>query len=134
MDMIVECYKAGQRHFGENYAQELVRKAQELKETGACPEIRWHYIGQLQSNKAALLVREVPGLWAIESVDSVKLANKLHAACIKEGREGLRVFVQVNTSAEAQKGGVTPDEAAALCEHILSKCGTLTLAGLMTIG
>ena len=49
---IIEAYKAGQRHFGENYVQELEEKAQsELIQT-ECPEIKWHLIGHLQSNKA----------------------------------------------------------------------------------
>jgi len=111
-----------------------VKKAQDLHEAGTCPDIKWHYIGQLQSNKAAMLVRDVPNLWAIESVGSVKLANKLHAACTTEGKSDLRVFVQVNTSSEPQKGGVPPGDTLTLCEHIQTKCESLHLAGLMTIG
>lgn len=45
------CYEAGQRHFGENYVQELAEKAAELKDE--CSEIRWHFIGNIQSNKVS---------------------------------------------------------------------------------
>ena len=49
---IVEAYNAGQRHFGENYVQELVEKAHSDVIRTQCPDIRWHFIGNLQSNKA----------------------------------------------------------------------------------
>lgn len=48
-EAILEAYNAGQRHFGENYVQELCTKADSLKES--CPDIKWHFIGNLQSNK-----------------------------------------------------------------------------------
>src|SRR5271155_2377519 len=92
-------------HFGENYVQELLEKSRLLP-----PEIRWHFIGGLQSNKCQTLAREVRGLWAVESVDSVKKARLLdkgrgeqqadHGVESKERseRELLRVFIQVNTS------------------------------------
>lgn len=109
-----------------------------MQKAPALPEdIRWHFIGQLQSNKAKLLVSSVPGLWAVESVDSVKLARKLDAACAEHrpaGGEPLNVYVQVNTSAEPQKGGVEPSEAAELAMFIKTECPTLSLRGLMTIG
>lgn len=76
----------------------------------------------------------MPNLWAVESVDSVKLANKLNAASEAHRDEPLGVYVQVNTSAEDQKGGVEPAEAAALAAHIRDECPHLRLVGLMTIG
>lgn len=100
-------------------------------------DIRWHFIGQLQSNKARLLVSSVPNLWAVESVDSIKLARKLDAACAEHrpaDGQPLNVYVQVNTSAEPQKGGVEPSEAASLALFIQTECPTLALRGLMTIG
>jgi uncharacterized pyridoxal phosphate-containing UPF0001 family protein len=71
-------YALGQRDFGENYVQELCDKATALAES--CPEIRWHFIGHLQSNKVKQLVRDTPHLVAVQTVDSVKLARKLDAA------------------------------------------------------
>ena len=60
--------------------QELCKKAGELPS-----DIRWHFIGQLQSNKCKMLVGKVPNLYAVESVDSVKLANTLNKACVNAG-------------------------------------------------
>lgn len=126
-------------HFGENYSQELQQKAELLPRT-----IRWHMIGALQTNKCKPLAQEVQNLWCVSSVDSEKKANKL-----QEGRkllaerldgegspltEKLRVQVQVNTSGEAEKSGVEPTDAAALCKYIRDKCPQLQLSGLMTIG
>jgi len=74
-------FASGADHFGENYVQELLEKC------NACPaDIRWHFIGQLQSNKARALVEGVPNLWAVESVDSVKLALLLERAAAATGR------------------------------------------------
>jgi pyridoxal phosphate enzyme (YggS family) len=131
--MLRAVYDEGQRHFGENYVQELCDKA---RDPTLPSDIAWHFIGQLQSNKAKALVGGVPGLWAVESVDSVKLADLLNKAAAAAGRrERLRVFVQVNTSGEPQKGGVEPGgPAAALARHIVESCPALQLAGLMTIG
>jgi uncharacterized pyridoxal phosphate-containing UPF0001 family protein len=74
-------FASGADHFGENYVQELLEKCNQ------CPaDIRWHFIGQLQSNKARALVEGVPNLWAVESVDSVKLAVLLERAAAATGR------------------------------------------------
>ena len=68
-------YAEGQRAFGENYVVELVEKAAELPD-----DIRWHFIGHLQSNKAKVLAK-VPNLYMVESVDNEKLATALDKAC-----------------------------------------------------
>jgi len=125
-------------HFGENYVQELVKKSRLLPQ-----EIRWHFIGGLQSNKAQALAREVKGLWAVESVDSVKKAKlldkgrgELRSEGVSTSYEPLRVFVQINTSGEESKSGLQPDsrELVELCKFIRDECPNLTLQGLMTIG
>lgn len=51
VECVIEAYKAGQRHFGENYVQELVEKSQHPDILAQCPDIKWHLIGHLQSNK-----------------------------------------------------------------------------------
>lgn len=131
-------YDAGQREFGENYVQELVDKAQAL--APSCPDIRWHFIGHLQSNKVKLLL-QTPQLVCVETVDSLKLASKLDAARASNDTASpsppLDVFVQVNTSGEASKSGVAADadgELLALVQHIRQQCPRLRFAGLMTIG
>lgn len=120
-------YDAGHRDFGENYVQEMVSKAGELP-----TDIRWRFIGTLQSNKAKA-VAAVPNVVCVETVGSAKLANKLNKACEDAGRT-MQVMVQVNTSDEDQKGGVAPEQAAALAQHTLDACPALQLTGLMTIG
>jgi pyridoxal phosphate enzyme (YggS family) len=136
----MECYDAGHRDFGENYVQEIVEKAAVMP-----LDVRWRFIGHVQSNKAKALVKGVPGLVTVETVDSVKLANKLDAAvkdCAEERMKAFKsdanpklgVMVQVNTSGEESKFGVEPGDALALAKHIQTSCGSLKLEGLMTIG
>jgi uncharacterized pyridoxal phosphate-containing UPF0001 family protein len=70
------------------------------------PDIKWHLIGHLQSNKAKLLLKSVPNLYMVESVDNAKCAAALDKACDAIGRsEPLLVLVQVNTSQEESKSG-----------------------------
>ena len=125
-----------QLHFGENYQQELLQKSLLLPR-----EIRWHFIGALQTNKCKPLAEQIPNLWCVESVDASKKADELekgrHALCEKEKEYEdvpLRVFVQVNTSGEEEKSGVEPSDAAALCKHVRERCPHLKLQGVMTIG
>jgi len=127
-------YDAGQRVFGENYAQELVEKAPQLPS-----DVRWHFIGPLQSNKARALIASVPNLAAIETVATEKLARKLNALSRELRAEPLDVYVQVDTSGESSKSnGVSADgpDCDALCALVASAEETpaLRLAGLMTIG
>ena len=123
-------------HFGENYQQELLSKSQLLPR-----EIRWHFIGALQTNKCKPLAEQIPNLWCVESVDTSKKADQLekgrNALCEKENEYKdvpLRIFVQVNTSGEEEKSGVEPGDTAALCRHVRENCPHLKLQGVMTIG
>ncbi|KAJ1475912.1 hypothetical protein T484DRAFT_3137539 [Baffinella frigidus] len=125
---VMQAYDVGQRHFGENYVQEICEKAPQMPE-----DIKWHFIGHLQSNKAKMLVKSVPGLFMVESVDSKKCASSLDKACEAAGRGPLQVMVQVNTSEEGSKSGCEPDEATEIARHVLA-CTRLEFKGLMTIG
>ena len=123
-------------HFGENYQQELLQKSQILP-----LEIRWHFIGALQTNKCKPLAEQIPNLWCVESVDTARKADQLEkgrqALCEREKEYEiipLRVFVQVNTSGEEEKSGVEPKHTAELCRHIRDQCPHLKLQGIMTIG
>lgn len=130
--LIKACYDQGHRDFGENYAQELMTKAEELR--SVCPEIRWHFIGHLQENKAKKLVTVVGSqLESIETVDSQKLAKTLNKAATSQ-KTPLRVMIQVNTSGEESKSGVVPEEVVSLAQFIVKETPQLNLAGLMTIG
>lgn len=95
---------------------------------------RWRFIGHLQSNKVKTLLEGVPSLDCIETVDSVKLADKLSNAVGNLGRAPLTVMIQVNTSGEESKYGVEPSEVVGLCTHVATNCPHLHLGGLMTIG
>jgi hypothetical protein len=127
-ELVQEAYSLGHRVFGENYVDELCSKAQ------VCPpDISWHLIGHLQSNKVKKLI-QVPGLAVVETIDSIKLAEKLNKEWGKAGRQPLRVFLQVDTSGENTKSGVEPADIPGLAEYVARSCGHLSLGGLMTIG
>lgn len=97
--------------------------------------MQWHFIGHVQSNKAKALVRDVPNLFVVETVDSAKIATALDKAAGEFRTSPLNVLLQVNTSDEAQKSGTTSlDAAVALAQHIVRSCTHLKLTGLMTIG
>ncbi|KAI0661772.1 hypothetical protein C8Q70DRAFT_910363 [Cubamyces menziesii] len=142
---ILACYDDGQRDFGENYVQELVDKAAQLPQ-----DIRWHFIGTLQSNKAKILA-SIPNLYAIQTVSSTKGASALNKALPASRPTPLNVLLQVNTSGEDAKSGVPPlsagsppaalpdaevdtSELVQLARHVLAECPRLRLQGLMTIG
>lgn len=101
VDLIVAAYEAGQRHFGENYVQELVDKANNSIILEKCNEIRWHFIGHLQSNKINKIL-SLPNIYMVQTVDSEKLATQLNKNWPKFGPPDskLNVMVQVNTSNE----------------------------------
>ncbi|KAK6581372.1 hypothetical protein PZA11_006063 [Diplocarpon coronariae] len=132
-DILALYQQAGQRHFGENYAQELMEKAEVLPK-----DIRWHFIGGLQSNKCKPLTSTVPNLHIVSSVDSQKKATQLslgRSLLSPAPNTPLHIHIQVNTSSEASKSGVTPGpDTTALAKHILTSCPHLNLLGLMTIG
>ncbi|HEX4515124.1 MAG TPA: YggS family pyridoxal phosphate-dependent enzyme [Polyangiaceae bacterium] len=125
-EMIREAYAAGQRAFGESYAQELVDKAKALSDLG---EIAWHFIGHLQSNKAKLVARVAT---VVHTVHSRDLAAELGKRASAAGRAPLSVLVEVKLSEEATKHGAAPSELAALLAAI-EKDERLRLRGLMTM-
>ena len=122
-------YNAGFRVFGENYFQELLLKVEVLPK-----DIEWHFIGHLQSAKAMKLVKSVPNLSVVETVDNLKLAQKLDSACKAIERGPLSIYIQVDTSGEDTKSGVDPVDLVALVKVIRDECPLLVIAGLMTIG
>jgi PLP dependent protein len=117
---------AGQRVFGENRVQEAKDKWPGLRERYA--DIELHLIGPLQTNKA----REAVALFdVIQTLDRDKLAGVLAAEMERLGRK-LPCFVQVNIGGEAQKAGISPDEAAAFVARCRHQHG-LDVVGLMCI-
>jgi PLP dependent protein len=126
-EVIRQAYNAGQRMFGENRVQEFADKAGALQDLAGA---EWHMIGHLQSNKAAKAA-ELFG--AVDSVDSLRLAEKLNAAAQK-GNKRLPVLIEINVGGEAAKSGAAPDSPE--LEQLLAAAPRLTalhFRGLMTI-
>lgn len=136
VEAIIEAYSVGQRHFAENYVQELVEKASDSKILENCKDIKWHFIGHLQRNKINKIIK-LQGLHKIQTVDSEKLAEAVNNAWEKNRLETegkLKVLIQVNSSGEEVKNGIDPEKAPELFKFIKEKCKALQLEGLMTIG
>jgi pyridoxal phosphate enzyme (YggS family) len=129
VDAIREAYAAGVRDFGENYVQELVQKSDALVDL---PDLRFHLIGHLQTNK----VKAVVGIASmVHSVDSVRLAQELGKRCqatelaaskrwpfsfglgdVTTDRS-LPILIEVNVGGESQKSGCCPEEAAEILAY-----------------
>jgi len=125
-DAIAPVIAAGQIAFGENRVQEATAKWPALKERH--PGIELHMIGPLQSNKT----REAVALFdAIHSVDRPSLCEALAKEIARQSREP-RLFVEINTGAEAQKAGVLPQEADGFLKRCRDEYG-LPIDGLMCI-
>ena len=130
LEEIKAYYQLGHRDFGENRVQELSEKAEALK--NECPDIRWHMIGSLQSNKINALF-STPNLYAIHSVHDRELVEKLIKAEDKLSHEVL-IFLQFNTSHEAEKSGFETYTDLQSSAELLLPSKKLKLAGLMTMG
>ena len=133
IESILEAYSSGQRHFGENYVQELFEKSTHPTILQSCTDINWHFIGHLQRKNAKLLSR-VPNLWICESVDTQRIAETLNYQWEKNNLPLLRIMVQVNTSREEAKFGCDPETCDELVDYVIKKCPRLKFTGLMTIG
>lgn len=101
-EMVLEAYEAGQRDFGENYVQELVDKHQELPK-----DIRWHFIGHLQSNKVKYIV---PYVYLIHGVDSFSLLKEINKQALKNNRI-IDCLLQIYIAQEETKFGLSFEEA-----------------------
>ena len=124
-EAVREAYAAGQRDFGENYAQEWREKADALADL---PDLRWHFIGGLQTNKVKYLAGRVA---AIHTLDRIELAREISKRFAAKGAVA-RVFLEVNAGGEATKSGCAPSDAPALAQAVRS-LPAVTLAGLMCI-
>lgn len=126
-EKIREAYEGGQRLFGENRVQEFAGKASALANLAGA---EWHMIGHLQTNKTG---KAVELFSAVDSVDSLKLAEKLNAAAQSVGKK-LPVLIEINIGGEEAKSGVGEDSAE--LEDLLQaapQLGSLRFRGLMTV-
>ncbi|MEV4775150.1 YggS family pyridoxal phosphate-dependent enzyme [Microbacterium sp. LWH12-1.2] len=121
--VVRELHALGVRDVGENRQQEMSAKVDELQDL----DLRWHFIGQAQTNKAAAIRS---GADAVHSVDRERLADALHRAA--EDDSALDVLVQINLTGDAGRGGVEPGAADALAEHVLG-LPSLRLRGVMAV-
>ena len=122
-ERIAELYARGVRCFGENRAVVLTEKAKQLP-----PDIEWHYIGPLQSNKVRKVVQAAS---VIHSVDNADLLMRLDRIAGEEGKK-VRFLIEVSVSGEASKGGVPLEHLDELAE-LADKCGNAVWSGLMTM-
>ncbi len=125
VEAIREAYAAGQRDFGENYAQEWREKADAL---AGLADLRWHFIGALQTNKVKYLAGRVA---AIHTVDRVELAREISKRFAAKGATA-RVYLEVNVGGEASKSGCAPADAPALAAAVRG-LPSVEVVGLMTI-
>ncbi|PYV81293.1 MAG: YggS family pyridoxal phosphate-dependent enzyme [Acidobacteria bacterium] len=126
-DRIREAYEHGIRLFGENRVQEFEAKTDALHDL---VDARWHMIGHLQSNKA---VKATELFNAVESIDSLRLAQKLNTAASQQGKT-VPVLIEINIGGEQAKSGVQPDSED--LEQLLRAAPDLphlSFQGLMTV-
>ncbi len=127
VEAIAAAVSAGHRLFGESTTQEALSKIATL----ANPELEWHFVGHLQSNKA----RFIPGNFrCLHSLDSHKLAQRL-SRFAEEQQAKLDLLIEVNVMRDTAKHGVLPEAVVPLIESILKESlPALRLRGLMAIG
>ena len=121
MEAIMEAYEAGERDFGESRVQELLPKYEALPK-----DIRWHFIGHLQTNKVKQIV---PFVHMIHSVDSIRLLETINREAEKIQRR-VKVLLEVHVAKEETKSGFTPEELLSLNTK-LSTLNYVDVCGLM---
>jgi pyridoxal phosphate enzyme (YggS family) len=125
VEAVKELYDLGQRDFGENYVQELVEKQLRLP-----TDIRWHFIGHLQSNKVKYII---PFIHLIHGVDSLKLLKEINKQARKNNREA-DCLLQVHIAREETKFGFDESELEMLLSSRMGELGELAnvrICGLM---
>lgn len=132
-EAVISAYKAGQRIFGESRVQELVGKYEQLHQVA--PDIKWHFIGSLQTNKVKYLA---PFVDMIQSVDSERLLEEINRCALKHGR-CIPILLEVHIAQEESKGGLEEEELLELVEILYERyeefagvelCGLMTMASL----
>ncbi len=123
-DAIMEAYSAGERDFAESRVQELIPKYDALPK-----DIRWHFIGHLQTNKVKMIV---PFVYLIHSVDSLRLLETINREAEKIQRR-IKVLIEVHVAKEVTKSGFTPEEFQSLNSKLytfdhIEICGIMGMA------
>lgn len=123
-ESIKRLYDNGIVEFGENQVQTLAQKKELLKNL----PIKWHFIGNLQSNKINLLLRQKPILW--QSCNSLKIAKAVNQRLDYK----LETLLEINTACEKSKSGIESEKALEEYLQIQEECHNLKLRGIMCIG
>lgn len=122
-DLITRYVESGLTDIGENYLQEAISKYNEINE----PDLNWHFIGQIQSNKTKLIAQYFS--W-VHGVDRLKIAQRL--ASQNPHKKPIHILLQLNLDNETSKGGVSLNDAPALADQIANLDG-VSMAGFMAI-
>lgn len=123
IELLEEAYSAGVRDFGENKVQELVKKHEEFHK-----DVRWHLIGNLQTNKVKYIVGKV---FLIHSLSGMKLLKKLELEYSKIN-ENVNTLLQINIGREDTKGGILEEEIEDMIKGV-EECEFVKVKGIMVI-
>ena len=124
LEHIKVAFNLGIKNFGENYAQELQKKSEELKNS----EIVWHFIGPIQSNKIKTIAKHAD--W-VHSLDRISVVNKLNKQC-ESLKKVLNGCIQVNISEESSKSGIDSSELMSFANYVDSM-ENINLKGIMVL-
>ncbi|EAB5334232.1 YggS family pyridoxal phosphate-dependent enzyme [Campylobacter jejuni] len=124
--IIEKLFDQGVVEFGENQVQALAQKKENLDEKKL--DIKWHFIGTLQSNKINLLIKQKPILW--HSCNGIKIAKTMD----KRLDYKLNTLLEINSANENSKSGLDPNQAVEEYLQIQEECPNLNLCGVMSIG
>lgn len=123
LEKLEEAYIAGIREFGENKVQELVKKSENFHD-----DVKWHFIGQLQSNKVKYLVDKV---YLIHSLGSISLLNEIEKVFGKANKIA-NTLIQINIGREDSKSGIFEEDLYDFIEAI-ENCKNVSVSGIMVI-
>ena len=123
VDLVRDLYALGERDFGENRDQEASAKASEFAPSKG--DYRWHFIGQLQSNKVKSVLNYATFLHSLDRPSLLKELAKREAE--------LKVFIQMNLTEDPNRGGISPENLESFATQVM-EVGTLELIGVMAVG
>ncbi|WP_243156140.1 YggS family pyridoxal phosphate-dependent enzyme [Clostridium sp. C2-6-12] len=123
LEELEEAYIAGMRDFGENKVQELVKKSENFHD-----DVRWHFIGQLQSNKVKYLVDKV---YLIHSLGSLSLLKEIERVFGKADKVA-NTLIQINIGKEESKSGILEEDLYGFIEEV-ENCNHVSVKGIMVI-
>ena len=128
VELALELFDLGQRHFGENRDQEASQKALDFASKKPGSEPRWHFIGQLQTNKVKSVIRYASSLHSLDRSSLLKELNKQ----LESAEISFPVFIELNLTGDENRGGVAPLELSGFAQAVLD-APHLKLIGVMAV-